>query len=403
MENITYILICHFGLEKVLKNEVRRLGLEVTNVTDGEIKALGNISDIPRLNFNLRTCERIMIEVASFKATTFEELFEGTQNCPIENYVPVDGAFPITKANQDKNSKLHSSTSIQSIVKKAMVERLKKVYKTNLLSEDKGKYPFRVKMYKDVASIRLDTTGDSLHKRGYRVKAGIAPIEETLAASLIKLTGFADKLKENRVADKNEDVLIDAFCGSGTIPIEAALIAANIPPSIDRAFVSETWTNILSKDIWDSAKKEALDKVNADRKNEKNIRIFGFDIDPQMIRIAKENAVRAGVDKMIHFETLDVKDLAEAQVLRNMGDVCERIILSNPPYGERLEDKEKIVPIYKNLKSSFDKMKGFEMHIITSFEEAEKYIGKATKNRKIYNGMIKTYLYSYLKGNKKES
>lgn len=397
MEKLVLISICHFGLERVLKNEIRRLGLEVTEVTDGEIKALGEFKDIPRLNFNLRTAERVMIEIGNFRATTFEELFENVKKLSIENFVPVEGNFPITKANQDKNSKLHSSTSIQSIVKKAMVERLKDAYKTNLLSEDKGKYPFRVKMYKDVASIRLDTTGDSLHKRGYRIKAGLAPIEETLAASLIKLTGFADKMKDGRKYDKEKDILVDAFCGSGTIPIEAAMIKAGIPASIDRAFVSETWSHLINKKMWDDAKEEALSKIDKEKIQNSDIRIFGFDIDPDMIKIARENAVRAGVDKMIHFETIPVKDLSNAKVIRNLDKESEKMIITNPPYGERLEDKEKVIPIYKDLKDTFSKLSDFELHFITSYEDAEKQVGKATKNRKIYNGMIKTYFYSYTK------
>ncbi|MCQ2609995.1 MAG: class I SAM-dependent RNA methyltransferase, partial [Lachnospiraceae bacterium] len=343
MEKITYILICHFGLERVLKTEIRKLGLEIKEVTDGEIKVLGDIKDIPRLNFNLRTCERVMIEVGTFKATTFEELFQNVKALPIEKYVPAFGAFPITKVNQDKNSILHSSMSIQSITKKALVERLKDAYKTAFLSEDKGRYPFRVKFNKDIASIRLDTTGDSLHKRGYRVKAGLAPIEETLAASLIKLTEY-----------RYDSILIDPFCGSGTIPIEAAMIAGRLPVSIDRAFVSETWgdekdvgriTALLTKKVWDDAKVEAKSIIDYDRIKSKDIKIFGFDIDPDMIRIAKDNAMRAGVASMIHFETRSVKDFINAECLKDiigkdMGDKVKKIILSNPPYGERLEDKE---------------------------------------------------------------
>ena len=384
MEKICYILICHFGLEKVLKSEIRKLGLEISEVSDGEIKAIGIIEDLPRLNFNLRTSERVMIELSNFKATTFEELFSNVEKINIERYVPIDGEFIITKANQDKNSILHSSTSIQSITKKAMVERLKKAYKATVLTEDGSKYPFRVKFNKNICSIRLDTTGDSLHKRGYRIKSGLAPIEETLAAALIKLAEF-----------RKDKVLIDPFCGSGTIPIEAAMIASNIPPSVDRAFVSETW-NVVTKDMWKNARAEALSNINQERLAMKDIKIFGFDIDPNMIKIAKENADRADVLEMIRFETCAVKDFADLSFVKELDG---GIILSNPPYGERLEDRESIVPIYKDLKNSYSKLDNFDMHIITSFEDAPKYIGKETKNRKLYNGMIKTYLYSYLNAN----
>lgn len=381
MDKLTFILICHFGLEKVLKSEVRKLGLELAEGTDGEVKAIGTIADIPRLNFNLRTCERVMIEIASFKAMEPDELLENARLCEIEKFVPVDGEFLVTKANQDKNSILRSSQANQKTVKRAFVDRLKKVYNTQVLTEIRGKYPFRVKFYKNVCSIRLDTTGDSLHKRGYRIKAGLAPIEETLAAALIKLTEFS-----------KDKVLIDPFCGSGTIPIEAAMIASNIPPSVDRAFVSETW-DVIAKEYWKKARMEALENINQERLAMKEIKIFGFDIDPNMVRIAKENAERADVADLVHFETCPVKDFWNLSCVR---ELVGGIILSNPPYGERLEDRETIVPIYKDLKEAFNKMKSFDMHVITSFEETTKILGKETKNRKLYNGMIKTYLYSYI-------
>ena len=380
MEKIVFILICHFGLEKVLKSEIRKLGLEIIEVTDGEIKVKGTIDDIPRLNFNLRTSERVMIEIATFKAVKPDDLFENAKKCEIEKYVPIDGAFLVTKANQDKNSVLKSSQANQKTVKRAFVDRLKEIYKTSILTEARGKYPFRVKFNKNICSIRLDTTGDSLHKRGYRVKAGIAPIEETLAAALVKLTEF-----------NKDKVLIDPFCGSGTIPIEAAMIASNIPPSVDRAFVSETW-DIIPKDAWKKARIEALENINQERLAMKEIRIFGFDIDSNMIRIAKENAERADVANLIHFETCAVKDFCNLPIVKNLND---GIILSNPPYGERLSDRESIVPVYRDLKDAYSKLINFDMHIITSYEDTPKILGKEVKNRKIYNGMIKTYLYSY--------
>ena len=388
MERIKLILICHFGLEKVLKSEVRKLGLEIDEVSDGEVKVIGILSDIPRLNFNLRTCERVMIEMATFKAIEPDELLNNAMKVEIEKYVPVDGEFLVTKANQDKNSILRSSQANQKTVKKAFVERLKKVYNTNILTENRGKYPFRVKFNKNICSIRLDTTGDSLHKRGYRIKSGLAPIEETLAAGLIKLTEF-----------RKDKVLIDPFCGSGTIPIEAALIATNIPPSVDRAFVSETW-DVIDKKFWKDARVEALTNINQERLAMKDIKICGFDIDSNMVKIAKENAERANVADLIHFETSSVKDFYKLEFIRNFES---GIILSNPPYGERLEDKEKVYAIYQDLNSSYKALntngKNFDMHIITSFESVPKILGKETKNRKLYNGMIKTYLYSYINNN----
>ncbi|MBO6119072.1 MAG: class I SAM-dependent RNA methyltransferase [Lachnospiraceae bacterium] len=385
MDKLTFVLVCHFGLEKVLKSEVRKLGLEIVEVTDGEIKASGNLYDIPRLNFNLRTCERVLIELSAFKAVEPNELFENAKLCEIERFVPADGMFIIAKASQDRNSKFKSSMINQKTVKKAFSERLKKVYKTDFLPEEKGKYPFRIKYNKTIWSIRLDTTGDSLHKRGYRIKSGLAPIEETLASALIKLTDF-----------NSDTVLIDPFCGSGTIPIETAMIASNIPPSLDRAFISETW-DVIPKDAWKKARNEALENIRQDRLSMKNIKIFGFDIDENMIRIARENAKRADVEQLIHFEKCSVKDFWNLPCIK---EIDSGIILTNPPYGERLEDKEKIIPIYKDLKKSYDYLKenkqSFNMHVITSYDNMAKIFGKESKNRKIYNGMIKTYLYSYL-------
>ena len=390
-EELTFILICHFGLEKILKSEVRNLGFAITDVVDGEVKVKGTINDIPKLNYNLRTAERVMIEINSFKAMVPDELYENAKKCEIEKFVPINGEFPVTKANQDKNSVLKSSMANQKTVKKAFVERLKNIYKTDVLSEDKGKYPFRVKFNKNICSIRLDTTGDSLHKRGYRIKAGLAPIEETLAAALIKLVEY-----------KKGDILVDPFCGSGTIPIEAALITRNMPVSIDRAFVSETW-DIIDKSIWKNERDIAIKKIY--KNDEDKIKIYGFDIDSQMIKIANENAKRAGVDDIIHFEVCDIKDLASNKIIKDIIDdeklkLNKKIILTNPPYGVRLEDKDSVVSIYENLKKVYDELQCFDMNIITSFENMQKIFGKEHKNRKIYNGMIKTYIYSYLGSDK---
>ena len=382
MEKIIYILICHFGLEKVLKSEIKKLGLEILEVRDGEIMVAGQIKDIPRLNYNLRTCERVMIEVHKFEAIKPDDLFYNAMEAEIEKYVPEEGAFPVTKANQDKNSILRSSMANQKTVKKAFVERLKRIYKKEILSESRGEYPFRVKFYKNICSLRLDTTGESLHKRGYRKIAGVAPIEETLAAALVKLTDL-----------KKDGILIDPFCGSGTIPIEAAQIVGNIPPGIDRKFISESW-DIIEKKYWEEARLEAKEHIDRDRIKMKDILIYGFDIDGDILKIAKENAKKAGVEKLIRFDKCDVKDLYNNDYIKMLKD---GIILTNPPYGERLESKETIIPIYKDLKKSYDNLNSFDMHIITPFEDMQKIFGKETRNRKIYNGMIKTYLYSYIK------
>lgn len=372
---VTYELIapCHFGLESVLKKEIYDLGYEIVSVEDGKVTFEGDSEAVVRANINLRTTERILIKVGQFKAETFTELFDKTKELPWEEFIPVDGKFWVTKANSI-NSKLFSGSDIQSIVKKAIVERLKGCYNVSWFKEDGASYPLRVTIHKDVVTIGLDTTGDSLHKRGYRPMAGKAPISECLAAALIKLTPW------------NKDrILVDPFCGSGTFPIEAAMMAANIAPGLNRGFTAESWENIIPKKEWYDAVTEANDNI------ERNIAtdIQGYDLDPHVIEIARSNAVNAGVDKMIHFQQRGVDKLSHA---KKYG-----FIITNPPYGERLEDKESLPGIYETFGKRFAELDSWSAYMITSYEDAEKYFGrKADKNRKIYNGMIKTYFYSFL-------
>lgn len=296
---VTYELIapCHFGLESVLKKEIYDLGYEIVSVEDGKVTFEGDSEAVVRANINLRTTERILIKVGQFKAETFTELFDKTKELPWEEFIPVDGKFWVTKANSI-NSKLFSGSDIQSIVKKAIVERLKGCYNVSWFKEDGASYPLRVTIHKDVVTIGLDTTGDSLHKRGYRPMAGKAPISECLAAALIKLTPW------------NKDrILVDPFCGSGTFPIEAAMMAANIAPGLNRGFTAESWENIIPKKEWYDAVTEANDNI------ERNIvtDIQGYDLDPHVIEIARSNAVNAGVDKMIHFQQRGVDKLSHAK------------------------------------------------------------------------------------------
>ena len=372
---VTYELIapCHFGLESVLKKEIYDLGYEIVSVEDGKVTFEGDSEAVVRANINLRTTERILIKIGQFKAETFTELFDKTKELPWEEFIPVDGKFWVTKANSI-NSKLFSGSDIQSIVKKAIVERLKGCYNVSWFKEDGASYPLRVTIHKDVVTIGLDTTGDSLHKRGYRPMAGKAPISECLAAALIKLTPW------------NKDrILVDPFCGSGTFPIEAAMMAANIAPGLNRSFTAESWENIIPKKEWYDAVTEANDNI------ERNIvtDIQGYDLDPHVIEIARSNAVNAGVDKMIHFQQRGVDKLSHA---KKYG-----FIITNPPYGERLEDKESLPGIYETFGKRFAELDSWSAYMITSYEDAEKYFGrKADKNRKIYNGMIKTYFYSFL-------
>lgn len=372
---VTYELIapCHFGLESVLKKEIYDLGYDIVSVEDGKVTFEGDSEAIVRANINLRTAERVLIKVGQFKAVTFTELFDQTKDLPWEELIPVNGKFWVTKASSI-NSKLFSSSDIQSIVKKAIVERLKGKYNVSWFQEDGVPYPLRVNIHKDVVTIGLDTSGDSLHKRGYRPVAGKAPISECLAAALIKLTPW------------NKDrILIDPFCGSGTFPIEAAMIAANIAPGLNRSFTAEKWENIIKKQEWYNAVTEANDSIIRGIETD----IQGYDLDGSVIEVARANAVNAGVDGMIHFQQRGVDKLSHA---KKYG-----FIITNPPYGERLEDKETLPAIYKTFGEQFAKLDSWSAYMITSYEDAVKYFGrKADKNRKIYNGMLKTYFYSFL-------
>ncbi len=373
MNRFEFVAPCHFGLESVLKKEIMDLGYEVILVEDGKVTFAGDESAFSRANIFLRTTERVLLKVAKFKAETYEELFEKTKAIPWENYIPSNGKFWVTKANSIK-SKLFSPSDIQSIMKKAMVERLKQVYKIEWFPEDGNEYPIRVNFMKDEVTIGIDTSGESLHRRGYRKLASKAPITETLAAALIMLTPW------------NKDrILIDPFCGSGTIPIEAAMIGANIAPGMNRSFLAENWTDLIPKKVWYQAIEEANDVML------KNIdmTIQGFDLDGEIVNAARQNAVLAEVDQYIHFQQKDVKDLSHS---KKYG-----FIITNPPYGERLEEKENLPKLYQTIGKSFESLDAWSYYIITGYEDAQKYIGRtANKNRKIYNGMMKTYFYQYM-------
>ena len=373
MERLELIAPCHFGLEAVLKREILELGYEITRVEDGRILFEGDAEAVCRANIYLRTAERILIKAGEFHAETFEELFQGTKAIPWEHYIPVNGKFYVTKAASVK-SKLFSPSDIQSIMKKAMVERLKEVYHVNWFAEDGESYPVRVFLLKDEVTVGLDGTGESLHKRGYRKLTAKAPIAENLAAAMIMLTPW------------NKDrILIDPFCGSGTIPIEAAMMAAQIAPGMKRDFTFRRWKNIISEGVFEDTIEEANDMVNTDIETD----IQGFDIDDKMVSIARENAKMAGVDHLIHFQRRDVKDLSHP---KKYG-----FIITNPPYGERLEDKKDLPELYRTIGQRFAALDSFSMYLITAYDQAERDIGrKADKNRKIYNGMLKTYYYQFM-------
>lgn len=373
MEKIRLIAPCHFGLEAILKREIQNLGYEIERVEDGRITFLADMAGIARSNIFLRTADRILLQAARFHAETFDELFEGIKAIPWEEYLTEDARFWVTKASTTK-SKLFSAPDIQSIAKKAMVERMKQKYHKNWFQETGASYPVRIFLLKDEVTVGLDTSGEPLHKRGYRQLTSKAPLTETLAAALIMLTPW-----------RKDRILVDPFCGSGTIPIEAAMIGANIAPGMNRSFTSENWKNLIAKKNWYEAIQEANDLID----DSVSMDIQGYDIDGRMIRAARQNAEDAGVDHLIHLQQREVKELSHP---KKYG-----FIITNPPYGERLEEKEDLPELYRQIGQAFDKLDTWSKYLITSYEDAEKYIGKkANKNRKIYSGMLKTYYYQFL-------
>lgn len=373
MERFELIAPCHFGLEAVMKREILDLGYEVSQVEDGRVTFIGDAEAVCRANIFLRTTERILLKVGSFKAETFEELFQGTRAIPWEQYIPRDGKFWVAKASSIK-SRLFSPSDIQSIMKKAMVERMKGAYGITWFPEDGTSYPLRVFLYKDVVTVAMDTSGDSLHKRGYRTLTSKAPITETLAAALLMLTPW-----------KPDRILVDPFCGSGTFPIEAAMMAANMAPGMNREFLAEDWKNLIPKKCW----YEAMDEANDLVKNDISVDIQGYDIDGEIVRAARANAAAAGVDHLIHFQQRPVSQLSHP---KKYG-----FLITNPPYGERIEDKKNLPELYKTIGERFAALDSWSAYIITAYEDTERYFGrKADKNRKIYNGMMKTYFYQFM-------
>lgn len=373
MRRFELIVPCHFGMEAVLKREIIDLGYDITESADGRITFHGDGEALCRANIFLRSAERVLIKIGSFHAETFEELFEGTRNLPWEDYIPNNGKFWVAKAASVK-SKLFSPSDIQSVMKKAMVERLRGIYHMDWFPEDGESFPLRVFILKDEVTIGLDTTGESLHKRGYRKLTAKAPIAENLAAGLIMLTPW-----------NKERILVDPFCGSGTIPIEAAMMAAGIAPGMNRSFLAENWGHIVERKLWYEAVDEAGELI--DRSAAPDIQ--AYDLDENMVAIARQNAKLAGVDRMIHFQKRDVAQLSHP---KKYG-----FLITNPPYGERLEDKANLETLYRTIGERYRALDSWSMYLITSYEKAEEAIGrKADKNRKIYNGMMKTYYYQYL-------
>ena len=372
MKTYTLMSPCFFGVEKMLAREIKDLGFEIIKTEDGRVTYKTDEYGIARANMWLRCAERVHLKIAEFEAKSFDELFEGTKRINWAKYIPYGAQFPIAKASSIK-SKLHSTPHIQSIVKKAIVESLKKSYlEDGLLKEDKEKYPIYVFIHKDKVVLSIDTTGDALHKRGYREKANKAPIRETLAAAIMYLTPW-----------RPGRTLVDPMCGSGTLLIEAAMMGINMAPGLNREFISEKW-RMMDKKIWWNVRKEAYDKIDESTP----FKIYGYDIDEEAIKIARENAELPGVEDYIDFNVANAVDFKSEEEYG--------FIITNPPYGERLEDADSVKMLYKELGYTFRKLKNWSYYLITSFEDFEREFGKdAERKRKLYNGMLKTNLYQY--------
>ena len=363
-----------FGIESITAKELRALGYEDLKIENGKVTFEGDEMDIAISNIHLRTADRVLIKMAEFEARSFEELFQGTKKVQWSKIIPIDGVMHVV--GKSIKSTLYSVPDCQSIVKKAIVKRMSESYGVEQFSESGPVYKIEVSILKDVVTLTIDTTGPGLHKRGYRELAGVAPLKETLAASMLLISRWNDEFE-----------LIDPFCGSGTILIEAAMIAQNIAPGVNRSFVCETWPSI-SKDIFESVREGA-------RRSEKHkdISLIGYDIDYRVLKVAMENAKKAGVDKYIKFQK---RDFMEFSTSRKYG-----FIVSNPPYGERIGEEKTLPLIYKHMGNMKKKLEDWDFNILTSFEPFEKTVGvKSTKNRKLYNGKIKCYYYQYFDNDK---
>ena len=370
MGKLTFAITTLLGVEGLTADELRRMNMEDVRVENGRVLCQGEPKDIPRLNLRLRTGERVLILLGSFPASTFEELFEGTRKLPWERFIPDGGAFPVKGFSL--NSALHSVPACQSIVKKAVATRLGKVYHRETLPETGALYQIQFSIMKNVASLMLDTTGPGLYKRGYRAVGVAAPLRETLAAALVLLSGYRGK-----------DPFCDPFCGSGTIAIEAALIAKNRAPGLNRTFTAQKWP-WLSSDAWVEAAGEAMD-LEFDGTYD----IWGGDIDPAAIRIARDNAVKADVEDLLRFEVADARTFSRTEEYGR--------IVSNPPYGERLMEKREAEELYRDFGRTVQGLPtGWKINILSSHTEFERTFGRtADKKRKLYNGMLKCDLFQY--------
>lgn len=378
-KNMEYSIIATaaFGLESELAYEIKKLGYEDIKIDNGKVEFKGDELAIARCNINLRTADRVLLKVGEFKAETFTELFDNTKSLPWEKYLPKDANFPVAKAKSIK-SKLFSLSDCQAIVKKAVVERMKQKYNTAWFEETGEMYSIQVALLKDIVVLTIDTSGVALHKRGYRKLNNEAPLKETLAAGLVLLSRW-----------KSDRQFIDPLCGSGTIPIEAAMIGLNMAPGINREFISEKW-DIIPKKSWDIAREEAYDVIVKDA----DFKILGSDIDGEVLRYARHNAEQFKLDKYLAFQKLPVSELKSS---KNNG-----YIICNPPYGERIGEKREVEMLYKEMGNAFLNMDTWSYFILTSHAEFQKLFGKKSdKNRKLYNGKIMCYYYQYINKSKK--
>ncbi len=371
MEKITLSCPCHFGLEKVLNFEVRKIGGENIIVTDGRVTFDGDMSTLVRANLCLATAERVQIKLAEFEADTFDKLFEGVKKIPLERFIGKNDAFPVK--GHSLSSQLSSIPACQSIIKKAAVDRLASVYHVSYFEETGPVHQLQFNILKDTASIYLDTSGAGLHKRGYRRNSNAAPIKETLAAGIIDLAMV-----------KRDTVFCDPFCGSGTFLIEAAYKALNIAPGLKRTFSAEKW-DCISSEIWREERSRAMDMIIRDS----DFFAYGYDIDPECVQLSIDNCAKAGVKNRIRIEKADI---------RNYENKDNTVTVCNPPYGERLLEIKEAEKLYTEMGKVFSADKTHPCAIISPHEDFEKFFGKnADKRRKLYNGMIKCQLFSYYK------
>lgn len=369
-KKINLIATVAFGIESVVKDEIKKLGYEVTEVENGKIHYSGPLEAIPQSNLWLRCADRVLLEVGRFKAVTFDELFEKTKALPWENWIPVDGEFPAAKITSVKST-LYSKSDGQRIVKKAVVERLKSKYHVDWFEENNGKYPIHIQILKDEVTLSIDTSGSGLNKRGYRQYGNEAPLKETISAALVYLSHW-----------RTDRYFLDPLCGSGTIVIEAAMIGKNMAPGLKRNFASETWKCMPEK-MWEQARQEAQDAIN-----DKEFLLLGSDVDPGALKQARTNAELAGVADYVAFQKLPVQSVVTK---KKFG-----VIITNPPYGERIGEEKEVQRLYRDMGKVFRSLEDWSYFIISGYERFEKYFGEAaTKNRKLYNGDIKTYFYQY--------